>query len=189
MLFADLSERAFCPVQLYGDLLDEHFRTYRKSEHYLLIGIPKTNTTDDVYDISEWKSRDYPQLNLTTDIELVENALTKFGLDQTTNRATGYTITAEAYVHVRWRWMIFPVALELATLTLFILVVIHSRREGVPIWKSSILAIIYHSVEDLRNERSPPTERLSDMQLAAKATGVGLWKSDDGLHRMAGRPG
>ena len=84
--------------------------------------------------------------------------------------------------------MIFPVALELATLTLFILVVIHSRREGVPIWKSSILAIIYHSVEELRNERSPPTERLSDMQSAAKATAVGLWKSDDGLHRMARRP-
>jgi hypothetical protein len=85
--------------------------------------------------------------------------------------------------------MLFSVALELATLTLFIMVVVHSRREGVPIWKSSILAIIYHSVEELRDEKGPSTERLSDMQLAAKAAGAGFWKSDDGLHRiMARRP-
>jgi hypothetical protein len=120
-------------------------------------------------------------------MEVMANVLTTFGLNATTSKVTGYTIIPEAYVHVRWHWMVFPVALELATLTLFIMVVVHSRREGVPIWKSSILAII-HSVEELRNERSPPTERLSDMQSAAKATGVGLWKSEDGLHRMARRP-
>jgi hypothetical protein len=186
--FADLSKRAFCPVQYHAEDLESHFPTQGSSRHHLLIEIPKINTTDDIYNFAESQTAIYPQLNFTTQIELVENALTKFGLDQTTNRVTGYTITAEAYVHVRWRWMIFPVALELATLTLFVLVVVHSRRKGVPIWKSSILAIIYHSVQELRDERSPPTERLSDMQSAASATGVGLWKSDDGLHRMARRP-
>ena len=188
--FADLSERAFCPVQGYASWLQGNLPRTRISgtpRYGPTIEIPEHNTTDDVYHFSESYGKDIAPWNLTTDVELIEKALTKFGLDQTPNKFTGFTIIPEAYVHVRWQWMIFPVALELATLTLFILVIIHSRREGVPIWKSSILAIIYHSVEELRNERSPPTERLSDMQSAAEATAVGLWKSDDGLHRMARR--
>jgi hypothetical protein len=187
--FADTVERAFCPVQFYGDVLERHF----PKEGPLMDLRRIEDTPDDLYNFS---LNLYPTddrygkylFNLTMEIELVENALTKNGLDQTTSRVTGYTIKPEAYVHVRWQWMLFPVALELAALTLFILVVVHSRREGVPIWKSSILAIIYHSVEELRNEKSPPTERLSDMQSAASATGVELWKSDGGLHRMARRP-
>ena len=115
-----------------------------------LIEIPETNTPHGLYNLSTDGDNNWTTpIDLKLEIELLENALTKFGLDQTTSKVTGYTITPETYVHVRWQWMIFPVALELATLTLFILVIIHSRREGVPIWKSSIMAIIYHSVEEL----------------------------------------
>jgi hypothetical protein len=190
--FADTIERAFRPVQLYGAALDGHFTPRGVSLDQRVIEIPEISTPDDLYNLSTTRDTHWdPLFNLSIEVELVENALTKLGLEgleQTTSRVTGYTIIPETYVHVRWQWMIFPVALELATLTLFILVVIHSRREGVPIWKSSILAIIYHRVEGLPNERRPPTERLSDMQSAAEATAVGLWKSDDGLHRMARRP-
>ena len=184
--FADSAERAICPVDYFADAIDlpdlgDKFGMRRVDF------LPSTDSTEDLYNLTKLGS-DTGKHDLVHTMETLAKVLTTFGLNATTNRVTGYTITPEAYVHVRWQWMIFPVALELATLTLFILVVIHSRREGVPIWKSSILAIIYHSVEELRNERSPPTERLSDMQSAAKATAVGLWKSDDGLHRMARRP-
>jgi hypothetical protein len=186
--FVDTVERASCNVQFYGYALDGHFQQERSSDQRI-IETPDTNTPHAHYNLStDMDNHWFPPIDLDLEIELLENTLTKNGLDQTTSKVTGYTITPETYVHVRWQWMIFPFALELATLTLFILVVVHSRREGVPIWKFSILAIIYHSVEELRNERSPSTERLSDMQSAAEATAVGLWKSDDGLHRMARRP-
>jgi hypothetical protein len=188
--FADSAERAICPMDYFARAIlgrydpgSQSLSATRQVEF-----LPSIDSTEDLYNFTNASYGGWMKLDLINTMEVRANVLTTFGLNATTNRVTGYTTIPEAYVHVRWQWMIFPVALELATLTLFILVVIHSRREGVPIWKSSILAIIYHSVEELRNERSPPTERLSDMQSAAEATAVGLWKSDDGLHRMARRP-
>jgi hypothetical protein len=67
---------------------------------------------------------------------------------------------------------------------------IHSRREDVPLWKSSALALIYHAVDELRGQESLATERLSGMEVTAKTTDVQLViRSVDGLNSLSKRSG
>lgn len=58
---------------------------------------------------------------------------------------------------------------------------------GVPIWKSSILAIIYHAAEDLDEKKDVAAERLSGMDAVAQMDKVQFSRSADGIHHLYGR--
>lgn len=102
---------------------------------------------------------------------------------------SGDAFAEEFFVHVRWQWIVLPASLEIASLVLLILVIIHSRREGIPLWKSSILALIYHGVEELRGQETLATERLSGMEVTAKETDVQLLRGGDGVSSLSRRMG
>jgi hypothetical protein len=99
----------------------------------------------------------------------------------------GRAFAEESYVQVRWRWIVLPVLLQLSTLILFIMTVVYSHLNGVPIWKSSILAIIYHAVEDLDEKKDVAAERLSGMDAVAQMDKVQFSQSADGIHHLYGR--
>jgi hypothetical protein len=72
---------------------------------------------------------------------------------------------------------------------LLVLTVVHSRREAVPLWKSSVLALIYHAVDELRGQETLATELLSGMKITANMTDVQLVKSEDGVNSLSKRSG
>jgi hypothetical protein len=57
----------------------------------------------------------------------------------------------------------------------------------VPIWKSSILAIVYHAVEDLGEKKDVAAERLSGMDAIAQVDKVQFSRSVEGIHHLYGR--
>src|SRR5699024_5121795 len=57
----------------------------------------------------------------------------------------GTTWTVESYVHVRWLWMILPIALVAFTLVFFIATIWNTRNQF--IWKSSPLALLFSNVD------------------------------------------
>jgi hypothetical protein len=81
------------------------------------------------------------------------------------------------------------VFLESATLALLILTYKKSRHEDVPLWKTSVLALIYHAVDELRGQETLVTEQLSGMEVIAKTTDVQLVKSEDGVNSLSKRSG
>jgi hypothetical protein len=119
--------------------------------------------------------------NLSSRFESIAASLTSYGLGQTGITFPGSAISQEVYVHVRWRWIILPVILQVFTIILFVLTVIHSHRVGAPVWKSSLLPIWYHTTEkspSQDNAESATRQRLSDMGTLARATAVRLSKDD-----------
>lgn len=61
--------------------------------------------------------------------------------------ATGKVWSSSVCTHVNWGWIAFPAALELITLGLLVLVVISTWKEQErPIWKSSILPLVFHGL-------------------------------------------
>jgi hypothetical protein len=107
----------------------------------------------------------------------LEQRLRNIGISLNNNQAanwveefSGYTVVDETYVRVRWRWIVLPVTLQVLSLVLFISTIIQSKRLGAPIWKSSILAAIYHSIAEKDNEYD--LNRLSSMHNAASTTSV-----------------
>jgi hypothetical protein len=71
----------------------------------------------------------------------------------------------------------------------FPLTIVQSRRENVPSWESSVLTLIYHAVDELRGQETLGAERLSGMELTAKATHVQLVESEDGVNSLSKRSG
>ena len=99
----------------------------------------------------------------------------------------GRAYADESYVQVQWWWIVLPALLQLSTLVLFITTAIHSHRNRVAIWKSSILAIIYHGVEDLDEKKDLAAERLSGMDAIAREDKLQFSQSADGIHHLYGR--
>lgn len=67
--------------------------------------------------------------------------------------------------------------------------VVQCRREDVPLWKSSVLALIYHGVDELCARGNPVTEHLSGMEAVAKTTDVQLVKGEDAISSLSTRTG
>lgn len=59
----------------------------------------------------------------------------------------GVAYQAETYIHVKWPWLVLPVALVVgAAIFLVCSILLNFRQRGV-LWKSSSLALLLHSVE------------------------------------------
>lgn len=85
------------------------------------------------------------------------------------------------FVHVRWLWLILPVTLNLGGLGLLLLTMWYSRRRAAPLWKASVLPLLYHGLhDDFRNAEAGadgethPFEKVSDMAALAEKTVVRL---------------
>ncbi|KAI1733484.1 hypothetical protein F4680DRAFT_454895 [Xylaria scruposa] len=60
--------------------------------------------------------------------------------------AYGARVESVVYVRIRWRWLALPLIEELAALIFVIWVIIHNKRHHIPAWKSSILAVLGHNL-------------------------------------------
>jgi hypothetical protein len=200
--FMDRNTRSFCPVDGYSSIADyvttnASFDVYRyvdkdnmgffRGHDNLFTGQGQQNP---------FRGQNPPSINIVGDkstrsfekrLENVATALTNYGLETTNETVRGRAYAEESYVEVRWQWIVLPVLLQLSTLVLFITTVAYSHCNSVPIWKSSILAIIYHGVEDLDEKKDLVAERLSGMNAVARVDKVQFSRNADGIHRLYGR--
>ncbi len=104
------------------------------------------------------------------------------GADPNGARILGQTAVIEAYVHVRWLWLIYPATI-LALGILFVgwTIVVTSLASspsiatsdigyGKRLWKSSSLALIYHGPANLTPETRSEARDIAKMETMAKRT-------------------
>jgi hypothetical protein len=53
----------------------------------------------------------------------------------------------ETFIHVQWAWLILPISLVLASIVLLVGSIILNRQHKTVLWKSSSLALLFHSLE------------------------------------------
>jgi hypothetical protein len=182
--YVDRSRRAFCPVGFFAGDISEY-----------LVGNATLAVVDgdnSVYVPGEefYSSKTVGNRiarGLEKRLENIATALTNYGLEKTNETVRSRAYAEETYVKVRWWWILLPTLLQLSTLILFITTVVYSRRNGVPIWKSSVLAIIYHGVEDLDEKKDLAAEKLSGMDAVARMDKMQFSRSADGIHHLYGR--
>ncbi len=96
---------------------------------------------------------------------------------------TGTVWTQKAFVAVRWAWLALPVALNTLGFLFLWATAIYTHRHNVPLWKSSLLAILYHGLEDRSfiSDQQQSYDTASEMESAARTTLVSLsCPSEDG---------
>jgi hypothetical protein len=196
----DKTKKAFCPLEDYAYNIQRSLQGRQIQEFGILRGSDRTidrswlpwRSQTDAYEYTTSRFNTVgPQStrNLSERLENVAVALTNWGLQTTNDTWSGDAYADESFVRVRWHWIAMPAFLELASLALLVLTIVHSRRMDIPLWKSSVLALIYHGVDELRAQENPANERWSSMEGAAKEVDVQLVKSEDGVNSLSKRSG
>jgi hypothetical protein len=105
------------------------------------------------------------------------------GLNETT-QAIGTALGNQAFIHVCWPWLLTSAMMVIFTLALLIVAMVQNVRGKCCLWKSSILASIYHGLERWPDES---VEEVSEMEHVAKKAAVNLTRSDDGRLALLAR--
>jgi hypothetical protein len=190
----DRNTSSFCSVDMYPDKMWDYFVTSATLEVFEEIVTSDSPKYRPLW--TDQSARTLPDINIIGDkstrsleerLQNVAISLTNYGLETTNETARGRAYAEESYVEVRWWWILLPTLLQLSTLILFITTVVYSHHNSIPIWKSSILAIIYHGVEGLDGKKYQAAERLSGMNTIARVDKMRFSRSADGIHHLYGR--
>ncbi len=89
--------------------------------------------------------------------------------DSMTGPARGTTWKAETYVHVRWVWFFYPVAVAVLAVIFLTGSIIETAYRDILVWKASNLALLFHGQDlDLTNPPVVKVNKLSRMTEMAK---------------------
>ena len=92
----------------------------------------------------------------------------------TNEPVNGTASEVEAYIAIRWAWLAFPASMLVFTVLYFILVVVQTATSGVPVWKFSPLAMLYHRLEGSAVDQVQGITEVAEMEKHAKRTKVRL---------------
>ncbi|OAP61930.1 hypothetical protein AYL99_04133 [Fonsecaea erecta] len=100
------------------------------------------------------------------------------------NTVSGTVFTNKTYVAVRWVWLSLPLGLNVLGLIFLLITAVYTKRNKVPLWKSSAFALLYHGLEAHLVDDEKTYETTSDMEKAASTTEVSLMVSGPGRKRL-----
>lgn len=95
-------------------------------------------------------------------------------LANTSERVVGTVWATETYVKVNWLWLIYPATLTLGAIVLLVLTSRHSNLCGLKTWKSSILPLLYRSLDPRLLAGQPVLQDASMMTEVASGAEVTL---------------
>ncbi|KAF2473899.1 uncharacterized protein BDR25DRAFT_386823 [Lindgomyces ingoldianus] len=87
--------------------------------------------------------------------------------------AYGLTVTSIVFVRVRWAWLAFPFGILAASALLLFATVINNCNHKCHLWKSSMVAILYHQVviqEDAKGVLHTDMQSLEQLKALANGT-------------------
>jgi hypothetical protein len=104
-------------------------------------------------------------------------------LANTSVEEIGAVWTIETFVAVDWPWLIYPAMLVLSSIVLLALTALHSHRCGLRTWKSSILPLLYRTLDPDLLARRPVLHDVSTMTGVAGGAKVTLVETsrEDGV--------
>lgn len=98
----------------------------------------------------------------------------------------GKALTAVSIVHIRWRWMVLPMVMEVLGIVFFVAILVVGKRSQARLWKTSSLAALFHGVvlEGGEEEVEVEVETIWDMEWKAKRMWVRLESEGIGVARL-----
>jgi hypothetical protein len=78
------------------------------------------------------------------------------------------------YVAVRWSWLAFSGVILVLTVLFFVMVAVQSASNGVGVWKSSPLALLFHGPRLVDSDHTTAVDSVSEMEAVARGIRVQL---------------
>jgi hypothetical protein len=116
------------------------------------------------------------QIGIEQVLRGIANTFTKAGIAASNTTVRGTAYASEVYVSVNWTWVALPGSLVTLGAVFHLLTILLTRRQGLMLWKSSLLAVLFYGL------LTPPSgadvaekyEVISDMEQSARAVRVRL---------------
>ncbi|EXJ63428.1 uncharacterized protein A1O5_11477 [Cladophialophora psammophila CBS 110553] len=87
----------------------------------------------------------------------------------------GEAFRSEAFIKIHWPWISLPAIVVFSSNSLLVIMMIQSHRKRSPIWKSSVLALLFHGLKPgTTNTADEHVTSLWDMELLAERKKVRL---------------
>ncbi|KAF1952530.1 hypothetical protein CC80DRAFT_479340 [Byssothecium circinans] len=131
---------------------------------FYITGLPYTRNLD----FNPWISN-----NVTLHMEKLATAITNvMRSNPTVDRVIGDAFSMEAYVLVRWEWLILPLSLLLLSLLFLVATMKKTSKEGV--WKTSAIATLLYGLPDDMQKKITATANEGTPRAKAKELKVKL---------------
>lgn len=98
---------------------------------------------------------------------------TERAIDSHSIPLSGSIVTDETRIQVRWPWLLLPWLLNVATVILLVLTIWKTRREQVPLWKTSFLTALLPLLED-EQQTASRGDKVSEIGKVAQGVNVVL---------------
>ncbi|KAJ0340696.1 hypothetical protein COL154_013498 [Colletotrichum chrysophilum] len=69
----------------------------------------------------------------------------------------GVAMSSVTYIEITWPPLILPIGLVLMTFTMLVVMIIRNNQRGMPIWKSSSLALLFHELSGWDGSKTAAT--------------------------------
>jgi hypothetical protein len=99
-------------------------------------------------------------------------------------KARGIAERYDAYIHVRWAWIILPAVLQVSVLVFLFLVIWDTHRSGMDAYKGGVLSILFHGIDEDSRQQMEPLNRTIEMDTVAEETFMKLAKGSSGWRLM-----
>ena len=168
---------------LWSDYLDDFFQGTVEGEA-LLDSINDIKGPQNLQTLYNYGNVSFDRVNET--FQNISKSITKYirqnALGKWSNPAEGVVMHDQTCLSVRWPWLTFPAVLVLLTVIFFVAMMINTRptRGRAPIWKSSLLALLFHGFEP-RDKYRAVVGDLSEMEELEKDIIVRLSPTEGGL--------
>ena len=105
---------------------------------------------------------------LETIMHNIAASLTAHLLNKSNETVGGTMSVSEVYVSVEWGWITLPAIVLLSTLILFICTTLGNKKHGLDLWKSAILPVLYHGLDNDLLADGPRYAMVSEMEQTSK---------------------
>ncbi|KAL2836887.1 hypothetical protein BJY01DRAFT_251766 [Aspergillus pseudoustus] len=115
-------------------------------------------------------------------ISNVVASFTRAGLVASNHTVVGTVYSTQVYVSVHWVWLALPAALVVFSALFLTLTIVLNRQQRLKLWKSSVLAVLFHGLLNLGTEVGGGdyrTKTMDQMQHTAESIQVRLRTVDD----------
>ena len=86
--------------------------------------------------------------NITRLMQDISDSMTEtFRTSVNSTTYSGIGLNSVTYISITWAWLSLPIALVVLTFMMLIIVIVRNNARGIPAWKSSGLALLFHNLE------------------------------------------
>ncbi|KAI1119335.1 hypothetical protein F5Y14DRAFT_437895 [Nemania sp. NC0429] len=124
--------------------------------------------------------------NVSDRMQIVADSLTNWiQATQGSIEVQGTNSVQVTIISIDWAWLTLPIGLVISSAIVLVITVMCSRKNSVPVWKSSLMPLLFHGLEEWtiderRDIRQGYWERNLDMQKKAQTIKVKLTRNDSG---------